>query len=214
MFTLIFLETTRQAAELVNVDTANVLFCGFFLAEWGLGLALARDRYAYLRSPLKLLDLISSVPFGLLQSVRFARLIRIIRLVRVILRFRSARGRGAQLLRLLGVLGSTTLAGALALRIVEPETVPRLSDALWWSLTTITTVGYGDIVPSTESGRVVASVLMVCGIGAFGYVAGIMSAFFQDPQENDVAESLRRIEQRLAELSEGRAMIEKRSDGS
>jgi voltage-gated potassium channel len=202
MFTLIVLETTTENLhELVDVHSANLAFCAFFLAEWVLGLAVARDRYEYLRSPLRLIDLISSIPFGIFQSARFVRLIRIARLVRVILRVRRARGRGAQILRMIGVLGSTTFAGALALNTVEPQTVPRLSDALWWSLTTITTVGYGDIAPSTGAGRIIASVLMTCGIGAFGYVAGIMSALLQDPQEDEVLGALRRIEQRLDELS-------------
>lgn len=215
MFTLIIVETTtRNVHELLDVDAANLVFCGFFFAEWSLGLALAHDRYAYLRSPLRLLDLISALPFALFQSARFARLIRIARLLRVIVRVRHARGRGAQILRMIGVLGSTTLAGALALRIVEPETVPEMSDALWWALTTITTVGYGDIAPSTGSGRIVAAVVMTCGIGAFGFVAGIMSALLQDPQEDEVRESLRRIEERLLQLNDDVASLRERSGGN
>ena len=67
---------------------------------------------------------------------------------------------------------STILAGGLAIEIAEPETFPSLTDALWWSMVTVSTVGYGDVVPQSVVGRAVATVLIIFGIGIFGYVAG------------------------------------------
>ena len=66
-------------------------------------------------------------------------------------------------------------------------------DALWWSIVTCTTVGYGDISPSTTVGRVVAVILMLFGIGLIGMLTGAITTFFtqrdkQPADENDINE--------------------------
>ena len=77
-------------------------------------------------------------------------------------------------------------------------------DALWWSLITVSTVGYGDIIPQTDTGRIVAAVLVFFGIGVFRYVAGFMSSLMEDPDEDEILSAVKRIEQQLAALSAGR----------
>ncbi len=72
---------------------------------------------------------------------------------------------------------------------------------MWWSTVTITTVGYGDISPATPAGRVVAVVLMVIGVGVFGYVAGAMSSAMFDEEEDEILTRVRQIDQRLDALS-------------
>jgi voltage-gated potassium channel len=102
------------------------------------------------------------------------------------------------LLRVFGVVGATVFAGGLALRIVEPQTITGLGDALWWSMITVSTVGYGDVVPVTTLGRSVAGVLVFVGIGVFGYVAGFMTSLMEDPEEDEMRMTLARIEAHLA----------------
>ncbi|MGL4336064.1 MAG: potassium channel family protein [Turicibacter sp.] len=58
------------------------------------------------------------------------------------------------------------------------------SDAIWWSLVTTTTVGYGDISPETGMGRIIASILMLTGIGFLGMLTGTISTFFLSPKSN------------------------------
>jgi voltage-gated potassium channel len=103
------------------------------------------------------------------------------------------------------MVGTIGITGALALHALEPETVPTLGDALWWALVTVSTVGYGDISPVTDAGRVLASLLIVSGIGSFGYVAGIMSGLLEENGNDetsldDVLAAVKRIESRIAKL--------------
>ena len=71
------------------------------------------------------------------------------------------------------------VGGGIALLLAEggraDSTVHSWGDALWWSLTTVTTTGYGDHVPVTTSGRLIASVVMVSGVAIIGAVAAIVS---------------------------------------
>lgn len=54
-------------------------------------------------------------------------------------------------------------------------------DAFWWTLVTLSTVGYGDLVPKTEQGRFVASLLILFGVGLFGAISGFMASLFLQP---------------------------------
>ena len=70
-------------------------------------------------------------------------------------------------------------------------------DGIWWALTTLTTVGYGDHVPATTSGRVVAAMIMIMGVGVLGAVAAVVALIF--------ASSVARREERILE-AEGRSL--------
>ncbi len=134
LFTVMLLSVMDGSSRelVVTLDHANLGFCALFLLEWLFGLGLAENRVRYLTSAEKLLDLISSIPFGhLFQGVRVARLVRIVRIIRVILRARRYRGAGRRLVRMITVVGATVFAGAVGLRTVEPETVGTLGDAFW-----------------------------------------------------------------------------------
>jgi hypothetical protein len=77
------------------------------------------------------------------------------------------------------IAGFVVLASGSALWLVERDradsTVRSLGDALWWSLSTMTTVGYGDHVPVTTAGRLVAAAVMVVGVAVIGGVAAIVA---------------------------------------
>jgi voltage-gated potassium channel Kch len=64
--------------------------------------------------------------------------------------------------------------GAVAMRLVEPEIFPNMGDALWFSVVTVSTVGYGDIVPESGAGRIVASVIMIFGLAFVPAVTAIV----------------------------------------
>ncbi len=203
MFTVMVLETTvaQGSEQIVTFDTANLWFCIAFLTEWLLGLVVTSDRKAYLLSVEKGLDLVSSIPLGyIFQGLRVARLVRVLRVGRLILRARRFRGKGAKLFRVFGIVGATVFAGGLGLRIVEPQTVKGLGDSLWWSVITVSTVGYGDIAPVTGTGRIVAAILVFVGIGVFGYIAGFMTSLMEDPEEDEILATLKRVEAKLNEV--------------
>ena len=166
----------RTDQHVMTQAAASALFGTFFLAEWLIGLWVSADRRAWLRDPFRIAELVSALPFGLaFQGARLLRLTRLVRLARLWVRARDFNAELSSLGRTLALAAMVTLCGAVGLRAVEPETVPTLSDALWWSLVTVSTVGYGDLSPATEAGRIIGSVLIFCGVGSFGYVAGFMS---------------------------------------
>ena len=70
--------------------------------------------------------------------------------------------------------------GAIVIRIVDPDNFPTLGLAIWWALQTVTTVGYGDVVPTNAVGRVIASIEMVMGISFIAFLtAGVTSTVIQ-----------------------------------
>ena len=76
---------------------------------------------------------------------------------------------------------------------VQPEAFGSIPRALWWALTTLTTVGYGDVYPVTPLGRVFAGLMAVAGIGLIAMPTGILAAAFtelghgDDPTEADIS---------------------------
>jgi voltage-gated potassium channel len=97
------------------------------------------------------------------------------------------------------------IAGALE-RIVEGETFTSLGLSYWWAMETVTTVGYGDVVPETPIGRVVAGMLMLTGIALIptltSVIVSTLLAKRRDEDQERLEDMLTRVEQRLAELEQ------------
>ena len=73
-----------------------------------------------------------------------------------------------------------SFAGAIVIRIVDPDNFPSLGLAIWWALQTVTTVGYGDVVPTTRVGQVIGGIEMVLGISFITFLtAGVTSTVIQ-----------------------------------
>lgn len=73
-----------------------------------------------------------------------------------------------------------TVAGGLLVWSIDHKEFPNVGESLWWSLQTVTTVGYGDVVPRNVEGRIVGSVLMITGVGFLAVItASIAAAFTQ-----------------------------------
>jgi voltage-gated potassium channel len=70
-------------------------------------------------------------------------------------------------------------------RDVQPQTFGSVPAALWWAMATLTTVGYGDVVPITPLGRVVAAIVMISGLGVFGLWTGILATGFAAETRRD-----------------------------
>jgi voltage-gated potassium channel len=70
-------------------------------------------------------------------------------------------------------------------RDVQPATFGSVPAALWWAVATLTTTGYGDVVPITPLGRLVAAVVMICGLGVFGLWTGILATGFAAETRRD-----------------------------
>jgi voltage-gated potassium channel len=107
------------------------------------------------------------------------------------------------------------IAGALA-RLVEPEVFTSLGLAYWWAITTVTTVGYGDVVPESPSGRVVGALLMLTGLSLIPTLTSVIVSTLISKRTHEETrllsdelvkstDSLQRIEERLARMEGGAA---------
>jgi voltage-gated potassium channel len=176
----------------------ELIFTLCFGAEWVLGFFLSEEKLSYLKSPAKILDLISCLPLGpLTQSFRLARFLRLLRIVRVWSRIDKLKKKFWSLLRAFFLVSILVLTGAFSLFVLEPQTVTSSEEAIWWSVVTLSTVGYGDITPHTPEGHALACVLILIGLGVIGYASGIASSFFQAEEQEELKELLETILQKM-----------------
>src|SRR6185312_9490381 len=78
--------------------------------------------------------------------------------------------------------------------------IKTAGDAVWWSISTFTTVGYGDVYPTTMEGRILAMVLMMSGIGLFGILSGLAASFFLGSKQRNIVREEDKILTRLESL--------------
>ena len=188
--------------------------CVLFLADFGISLYRAENRWRYFYT-WGWLDLLSSIPT--LDAARWGRAARIARIVRVLRGVRATRilaGLVFEKRRQSGLLAAALLALLLltlaSVSILVVETGPRSNiktaeDAIWWALTTITTVGYGDHYPVTSEGRFVAGILMCAGVGLFGMFSGFLASWFVAPDTRQDNADLQALRQEIRDL---RVLIE------
>jgi voltage-gated potassium channel len=94
-----------------------------------------------------------------------------------------------------------SLAGFLA-RIVEPDTFTSLGLAYWWAVTTVTTVGYGDVVPQDTAGRLVGGLLMLTGLALIPTLTSVIVSTLIAKRTTEEREELKRIEAEQAAVLE------------
>jgi voltage-gated potassium channel len=144
----------------------------------------AKHRWAYIRSFNGLVDLFTVLPLILASphGTVALRLLRLLRLVKIttffpVLKTLFVSISGA--LNLIGaVLGTIALLSLLVGNLVfiaEPDTFGNAFQGLWWSLVTMSTVGYGDFVPHTVMGKVLGGFLILTGILMFAMVTAVIS---------------------------------------
>ncbi|MBN1170937.1 MAG: ion transporter [Micromonosporaceae bacterium] len=154
---------------------ANLLIWALFGADFVIRFTLHPHRRRFLRS--NLIDLAVLV----LPMIRALRVLRLASALMVFSRRTEHWARG-QLSLYVGAT-STMLVIVAALAVLDAErgnadaTITSYPDALWWSVVTITTVGYGDRYPITTTGRLVALGLMLGGIGLIGFVTGSLASW-------------------------------------
>lgn len=166
-------------------------------------LAVVPDRRRWLRQhPVELVVVILTPPFlpasltatGVLRLLRLALLVRLAPMARRLLSFDGLRY--AALLAFL-----TALGGGTAFSVLEGRG-QSVWDGVWWSITTMTTVGYGDIFPRTDAGRVLGVVVMLVGIGFTSLLVGATAQRFLTPDVEELEESEDEVLRRLIDISQ------------
>ena len=158
-----------------------------------------RGRLRYMASPLALIDMLAVLPvYGVFffnlhgLDLRYLRVVRLLaRMVRLGRYFSSLRTLGRVLYTRRGEL--VAVVSVLFLLLVmtssmmffaehqaQPEEFASIPKAMWWSIITLTTVGYGDVFPVTAAGRLLAGIIAIVGIGLFALPAGILGSGFME----------------------------------
>ena len=189
-------------------DTVAALI---FLVDFGLSLRQAEDKRRYLLT-WGWIDFLSSIPsVAVLRWGRAARLARLVRLlrgvrsVRLLGRMVLARRRESTILAasLLALL--TTFVGSVAILYVERTAggnIASAADALWWTIVTMSTAGFGDLYPVTGAGRVVAILILLVGIALFASVTGLLASWLLEEEGEGLENSIASMRDEIRVLSE------------
>lgn len=183
-----------------NLDTViyvmNVVLSAIFLGDFTYRLFTAASKFRYFFRQFGWADLLASLPFPQLKVLRVFRLVRVFRLLREHGVKRIARSlirdrAGSALLTLL-LMGILVLEfGSLEILKIEQyapgANITSASDALWYVIVTISTVGYGDRYPVTNNGRIVGALIIVIGVGIFGTFTGYLANLFLAPSKKPTA---------------------------
>ena len=193
---------TKDAAELV-IDAVWVLFGVDYLVR----LALASSRSRWFLHHLPDLAVIA------LPILRPLRLLRLVTLVGIMQRSAGTALRGRITLYTAGSAALLIFTSALATLDAERHepgsSIRSFGQALWWALTTITTIGYGDTVPASTQGRFIAALLMIGGVALIGVVTATLASWIVSLVEEENAEQeaatqaqVATLQQQVSELSE------------
>ncbi len=172
----------EEASKLLQ--TVDTIICAIFFVDFLIRFKRAENKKQFMKWGW--IDLVASIPN--IDLLRWGRMVRVLRVIRILRGIRSFQ-------RILSILFQNKIKGGLAsvaissilliafsstaILLVEDSgesNIKTAEDALWWSFTTITTVGYGDKYPVTSEGRIIAVVLMISGVGLFGALSGIVAS--------------------------------------
>lgn len=180
--------------------------------------ALARLRWAF--SFMALVDLISILPFYLpfifpmglaaLRSLRILRLLRLLKINRYTAGFTMIayvfKKKARLLLSSIVVIFMLMFIAAVIMYNVESERQPdkfvNAFSALWWALSTVTTIGYGDLYPITPLGQLLGGVIAFLGIGLVAMPTGIISAGFIEAAKLSDEKGIEAVEEAIEEPNE------------
>lgn len=202
---LAFVPMDAQTRELLFfIDTC---ICVLFISHFFFGVYRARNKLFYLRH--HWIDFVASIPA--IEPLRMMRLFQILRVIRLIRTSRSI------IIPLLKQRNQTTLASLLVAMVlilsissvmillvesgVKGANIHTAQQAIWWSIVTISTVGYGDYYPVTTIGHIIGTLVIICGVSFFGVISGYMASVFVSPDTQESIDTERsEIRTEISEL--------------
>ncbi len=203
----VFLATFKLSAEIrelllvIETVTVAIFSVEYLLRFWTADylypeLSPLKARLRYVCSVMSLIDLLAILPFYLplllpqnlisLRSVRLLRLLRILKMNRYTDELVSVgevfKKKAHQLLASFFMVSVLLIIASLLIynaeHDVQPDRFENAFSGIWWAVATLTTVGYGDIYPITVTGKIIAAVIAILGIGMVAVPTGILSAGF------------------------------------
>lgn len=221
---LVFILSEHLYFNLIFFDTA---LCAVLLSEFFYRFFKAEDRKNFLIKNWS--ELIAAIPFDLimfpfiandvmailLKIFKFFRIlflcIQLFEVIRIYLK-------DTYLDEILGILALTIITFTLSLYLFDPS-MNSLFDALWFVVSSLTTVGYGDILPNSDIGKVISLILLIVGVLIFSAITAALASYFNKKLLNEGNEELKTIqdkldsnEKELKELKEEIALLNKKLD--
>lgn len=193
------------------IQFADTAVCIILLTDFVVRFRRAESKLAFIKWGW--VDLIASIPN--LDILRWGRMVRVLRVIRLLRGVRSVhrvataifqnrlQGGAVSLALMAFLLVAFSSVAVLVCEREEGANIKSAEDAIWWSIATMTTVGYGDRYPVTTEGRVVGIVLMICGVGMFAGLSGLVASLFlgkSEPKPDATQEILTRLEHLEARL--------------
>lgn len=170
-----------------------------------------RQRWQWLKSPSALIDLVAIAPafFNHFVNIdlRFLRILRLFRILKLTRYFASLRillvviskekGSFQAVIFILFIMIVMAASGIyLVEKDAQPEVFESIPKAMWWAVVTLTTVGYGDVIPITNAGKILGAIITILGVGLAALPAGILATGLA----NELAQRREEIEQQFREL--------------
>ena len=201
----LYISTIYQFSSSTRIllDRIDFVICLIFLTDFFYFLYKSENKSKFLK--VHWIDFVASIPYvGVLRIGRFVRIIRIFRLIRSGRIFYTyfTRNKTLSILQIAITLSLFLIViSSISVFIIENPVNPlfaSLFDSFWWSVITLTTVGYGDIVPITPEGKFFSVLLIGMGIGLIGTFTGYITDYFIEDEE--INERLIRIEDKMNKL--------------
>jgi voltage-gated potassium channel len=204
------LDTSLPSQWETALGAFGAVIWAVFVADYAVRVALAEQKRRWVRRHLFDLAVIA------LPMLRPLRVLRVLTILGFLNRQTGAAFRGRVIAYVIGATAMVVFIAALAELDAERRgsdpNIATFPDALWWAATTITTVGYGDLYPTTGEGRLIGLGLMLAGIALLGVVtASFASWFLEKVAQLTAAEQKTEVtlEHVLSELQELRADVER-----
>jgi voltage-gated potassium channel len=187
----------------VFLNVVEIITVIFFTLEYVLRIIVAREKTQFIFSFYGLVDLAAILPFyissGLdLRAVRVFRLLRLVRILKLfkynqaIMRFHRALIIAKEELILFGFVAVIMLyLSAVGIyyfeNVAQPEQFKSVFHSLWWAVTTLTTVGYGDMFPVTTGGKFFTFFVLMIGLGIVAIPTGLVASALSQARDNNVS---------------------------
>ncbi|MEA4887926.1 MAG: ion transporter [Clostridiaceae bacterium] len=189
--------------KILEIVSVIIFTIEYLLRIWVADLSMPQKnkwkaRFLFILTPMAIIDLLAIlpfyIPFIIPVDLRVLRMLRVFRLLRIFKAnrytsalttvFRVIKNKAEQLISsLFVVIVLMIIASVLMFNIenyAQPEKFVSVFDAMWWSVATLTTVGYGDIYPITLAGKLLAAIIAILGIGIVAIPTGIIASGFTE----------------------------------
>ncbi|KTG16465.1 MULTISPECIES: potassium channel family protein [unclassified Guyparkeria] len=196
------------------------LIWGFFLVEQLILLALVKDKAFYLKTNWLLVSVVAiGLPLILVQAVEFLLGLRLLRGLLVLITAlrlgrRYFRELGRHVFFAIGLMTAFLLVlGGSLMPLLDPDTYADFDDGVWWALVTLSTVGYGDMVPQTEAGRAMGLAYVMIAVVWLSLISASIAAFLVGLKMEASSEDEERLDtQILHRLDRIEALLEREQD--